>query len=132
MKTELEQVSLDRDTLRNSESILLDKLDVLIQEKDTIERKYESCKAHLSTMELENDNLKMKIRENTSKSNHLEAKCDKMESRIADLQSKLEDRERHFGEQRELSTSIEAERNNLKNELDVKTLEAIDLNGIWF
>ncbi len=123
---------MDRDTLRNSESILLDKLNVLIQEKDTIERNCESCKARLSTMELENENLKMKIRENASKNNHLEAKCDKMETRIAELQSKLEDRERHFGEQRELSTGIEAERNNLKNELDVKTLEAIDLNGIWF
>jgi hypothetical protein len=66
---------------------------------------------------------------NNEKNNNL---IDKMERRIADLQSKLEDRERHFGEQRELSTSIEAERNNLKNELDVKTLEAIDLNGIWF
>jgi hypothetical protein len=83
--------------------------------------------------ELENDNMKtffLKIRGNTSKSNHLEAKCDKMETRIADLQSKLEDRERHFGEQRELSTGIEAEQNNLKSELDVKNREAIDLSGI--
>ena len=66
---------------RNSESILLDKLDVLIQEKDTIERNYESCKARLSTMELENENLKIKIRENASKSNHLETKIDWLEGK---------------------------------------------------
>jgi chromosome segregation ATPase len=59
----------------------LDKLDVLIQEKDTIERNYESCKARLSTMELENENLKIKIRENASKSNHLETKIDWLEGK---------------------------------------------------
>jgi len=108
---------------RNSESILLDKLDVLIQEKDTIERNYESCKARLSTMELENENLKMKIRENASKINWVEGKCTKfmeMHGKAEEKCAKLHD---EISQYKATIENLKLERANDLSALEQKCVE---------
>lgn len=112
------------------ESLLATTRRELANEKDSnqgISRRHETAKIRISSLEIDQADLRLKVRELTSKLSVLELEHDKLGAAHSGIQIKLEERERQLGEQRELLSRVDKERDGFQDELDSKAEQLVQL-----
>jgi chromosome segregation ATPase len=131
LKQRLEKSLKEKDEAYEELEMFKSQFNNLREENETGSRQIDKTKKTLVQLELENDRLKLLVRDLKSKLANASDECLDFKKQCEKIKAMNEENERVVNEQRQLLQEVDDERDRFQNDLDQKTEKLCDMEGIF-